>query len=131
VQSTHRYVVFAFLFGGIILWVTLGRLLSAIALGTGLPDPAVLGEQITLTSLLGMAIAIGGGLYAYRHPKLSPFLNDVMAELFKCTWPSKKETRTATIVVIVTALVVAVILGLFDAVWAELTGLIYRAPTKG
>ena len=40
---------------------------------------------------------------------------------------SRKDTQTATVVVIVTTLIIAAILGVFDLVWAKLTGLIYSA----
>jgi preprotein translocase SecE subunit len=131
VQSTQRYVIFSFLAFGILLWATVTKLAGAIAYSAGLPDPALLGEGFTLTTLLGLAVAIGAGIYAYKNQRVHTFANEVVAELLKCTWPGKKETRTATIVVIVTALIIAVILGLFDTVWAQLTGLIYRSPTQG
>ena len=130
-QSTQRYVVFAFLAAGVLVWATIAKLSGAIAYAAGLPDPALLGEGFSLTTLVGLAIAIGAGLYTFKNQTAHTFANEVVAELLKCTWPGKKETRTATIVVIVTALIIAVILGLFDAVWAQLTGLIYRAPTQG
>lgn len=130
-QSTQRYVVFAYLAFGVLLWATLGKVLGAVAYSAGLPDPAILGEQFTLTTLIGFVVAAGAVVYAFKNPKASSFSNEVVAELLKCTWPGKKETRSATVVVIITALVIAVILGLFDAVWAELTGLIYRSPMQG
>ena len=130
-QSTQRYVVFAFLAAGVLLWATIAKLAGAIAYAAGLPDPSLLGEGFALTNLIGFAVAAGVAFYTYKNQKAHTFANEVVAELLKCTWPGKKETRTATIVVIVTALIIAVILGLFDAVWAQLTGLIYRAPTQG
>ena len=53
------------------------------------------------------------------------FVNEVVDELKKVTWPTAKEVRAATIVVIVMALVSALILGLFDFVWSNLTELVY------
>ena len=43
----------------------------------------------------------------------------------KVTWPSAKEVRAATIVVIVMAIISAIVLGLFDLVWSNLTELVY------
>ena len=51
--------------------------------------------------------------------------NEVATELKKVTWPTAKEVRAATIVVIVMALISALILGLFDFVWSNLTELVY------
>ncbi|MBA3539675.1 MAG: preprotein translocase subunit SecE [Deltaproteobacteria bacterium] len=51
--------------------------------------------------------------------------NEVASELKKVTWPTAKEVRTATTVVIVMAVLSAIILGLFDLVWSNLTELVY------
>jgi preprotein translocase subunit SecE len=61
----------------------------------------------------------------YRSDRVHGLANEVAAELKKVTWPSAKEVRAATMVVIVMALVSAAILGLFDMVWSNLTELIY------
>jgi preprotein translocase subunit SecE len=41
------------------------------------------------------------------------------------TWPTAKEVRAATIVVIVMSIIAAVILFAFDFVWSNLTELVY------
>ena len=41
------------------------------------------------------------------------------------TWPSLRETRAATVAVIVASVVAAVILGVFDIVWSWLSAKIY------
>jgi preprotein translocase subunit SecE len=46
------------------------------------------------------------------------FLEECWAELKKVHWPSRKETQAATVVVIVGVIVVALYLGLVDAVLA-------------
>ncbi len=130
-QSTQRYVIFAFLAFGVLLWATLAKVSGQIAYSAGLPDPALLGDNFTLTTVLGFLISLAAGIFTFKNERAHTFANEVVIELLKCTWPDRKETRTATVVVIVTALIIAVILGLFDVVWAQLTGLIYRAPTLG
>jgi preprotein translocase subunit SecE len=51
--------------------------------------------------------------------------SEVAAELKKVTWPTGKEVRAATIIVIGMAILAAVVLGTFDLVWAQLTELVY------
>ena len=46
-------------------------------------------------------------------------------ELQRVTWPSLRETRAATVAVIVASAVAAVILGVFDMVWSWLSAKIY------
>lgn len=124
-QGTQRYVIFSFLTLGFILWSTLGRLFAALAYSLDIPDPAILGNQFTAANLLGFFIALGVGLWGYKHPRANEFSHDVVNELRKVTWPSRKETQSHTIVVLITTAIIALILGVFDLVWAELTGLIY------
>jgi preprotein translocase subunit SecE len=126
VQGIQRYVVFAFLAGGLLLWATLSKLLSGLFYAVNIADAALIGSNFTLTNLMAFVLAVGGGLYAYKNPIAYEFSSEVVGELKKVTWPSKKETQTATVVVIVTTLLLSVILGVFDAAWASLTGVIYK-----
>lgn len=79
----------------------------------------------TYISLASAVIAVLTGLVMYRSDKYYFLANEVASELKKVTWPTAKEVRTATIVVIVMAIISAVILGLFDFVWSNLTELVY------
>jgi len=58
--------------------------------------------------------------YARELPKVNDYLNEVVVELKKVTWPTRKETSAATIVVIITLLIMAVILYAFDMLWGYL-----------
>ena len=42
------------------------------------------------------------------------FLREAKTELKKVTWPSRKDSLAATVIVLVTVIIVAVILGIFD-----------------
>jgi len=76
-------------------------------------------------SMIAATVATVGGIAAYRNDRAYQLANEVASELKKVTWPTAKEVRAATIVVIVMAIISAVILGVFDAVWSNLTDLIY------
>jgi len=47
-------------------------------------------------------------------PRAASFLGEVWAELKKVHWPSRKETYSATVVVLVVTAIVAMYLGLVD-----------------
>jgi preprotein translocase subunit SecE len=77
-------------------------------------------------------IAVGAGLVsfiaaviAYRSKKTHTFVVEVCVELSKVTWPTRKETWSQTVVVLIVSVIAAVILGVFDAVWAQITDFIY------
>lgn len=70
--------------------------------------------------------AVVGGIIAYRNERVFATTADVTRELEKVTWPTKKETYYATIVVLVTVLIATLILSFFDLIWAFLAGKILK-----
>ncbi len=78
--------------------------------------------QISLIAAVGATVA---GVWMYRDDRLYTLTNEVATELKKVTWPTAKEVRASTLVVIVMAILSALILGLFDFVWSNLTELVY------
>jgi preprotein translocase subunit SecE len=78
--------------------------------------------KITLIAAITATVV---SIVAYKNDRLYHLANEVSSELKKVTWPTAKEVRSATLVVIVMAIVSAIILGLFDFVWSNLTELVY------
>jgi preprotein translocase subunit SecE len=81
----------------------------------------------------GTMIAVGAGLVsfiaaviAYRSKKVHTFVVEVCVELSKVSWPTRKETWSQTIVVLIVSVIAAIILGVYDAVWSHITDLIYN-----
>jgi preprotein translocase subunit SecE len=72
--------------------------------------------------LLGLTI----GFFAYRSERMFASAYDVTHELEKVTWPTRKETSAATVVVMVTVSIAALILAGFDLVWGTLANLVMR-----
>jgi preprotein translocase subunit SecE len=76
-------------------------------------------------TMVAAVVTVVFGTVMYRNDRIYTLANEVASELKKVTWPTAKEVRSATLVVIVMAIVSAVILGLFDLVWSNLTELVY------
>ena len=55
-----------------------------------------------------------------KNVTVTSFLTEVIVELRKVTWPSSKDTWSATFVVIVFVIIVSFILGAMDLGWAYL-----------
>lgn len=72
-------------------------------------------------AIRGVALLLGGLLFflLYRNDQANQFMNEVVAELTKVTWPTQKETASATLVVIVMVVVSGVILGMLDYFWVS------------
>ncbi len=75
----------------------------------------------------GIGILVGGAaaFIAWRNEDLFTKATEVTMELKKVTWPTRKETQAATVVVIVTVIIASIFLGVFDLIWSWATGLIY------
>ena len=71
------------------------------------------------------AVALVTGIVLYKHERTFGLVNEVCAELKKVSWPTGKEVKAATIVVIVMTILSALILGFFDFVWSNVTQFIY------
>ena len=76
-------------------------------------------------SIASALIAITAAVIMYSNDRMYTLANEVSGELKKVTVPTANEVRSATIVVIVMAIISAIILGLFDLVWSKLTDLVY------
>jgi preprotein translocase SecE subunit len=119
-------VTFAFLALGLLAAMTLSRLLAGLFFVLGVGDAPLLGSQFTTTTLVGGLAGLAGAWYTYRHPKANEYASEVVGELKKVTWPGKKETQSATVVVIITTIIMAVVMALFDQLWGSATGVIYK-----
>jgi preprotein translocase subunit SecE len=76
-------------------------------------------------TVIGGAGAAGLAYYLWRHPKVNKLAFEIVAELSKVTWPTRKELSASTVVVIIFSIIAAIILGLFDFFWAAVTDIVY------
>jgi preprotein translocase subunit SecE len=65
------------------------------------------------------AIAIGAILFLvlFKNDKANQFMNEVVVELTRVTWPTQRETTSATFIVIIMVLISGVFLGFLDYMW--------------
>jgi preprotein translocase subunit SecE len=81
--------------------------------------------DVVITAMAAV-IAITGTVMLYRNERAHTLVTEVVAELSKVTWPTRRETYASTIVVIITSLIAAGIIGAFDFVWSFFTDLLYK-----
>lgn len=88
--------------------------------------PQSVGRPVTLTSnIAGMAVAVIGTAYAWRRKDWFKFCTEVVIEISQVTWPTRAETRAATVVVIVMTLISSGLLAAMDQLWRAVTNLLY------
>jgi len=81
--------------------------------------------QDVYVDAIGIVVGIGIAVAAWRNKNTFTKASEIIMELKKVTWPTRKETSAATIVVIVTVIIAAMILGLFDLIWSWASGKLY------
>jgi len=125
-MSIARYVNLSFVAIGLVAYLVLGELFTGLIeiFGSSANFP-ILGVNFRFAQLLAMVTSVGFAIWLRRHPRVHEYAMEVGSELSKVTWPTWKETKLATIVVIVTTLIVSLILGLMDLIWGALSRLIY------
>lgn len=125
-MSVARYVNLSFVVIGLALYIILGELFGAVLTIFGSSTNfAVLGNNFRLANLLAMVVAVAVAIWLRRNERVHTYAMEVGSELSKVTWPSWKETKRATLVVLITTLVISAILGVLDLAWGALTRLFY------
>ena len=124
-MDPKRMVGVFYVLAAVALGVFLEKVLGLVFSYARWNDPAVFGEDWTLTTVLGFAIAAVAAVVTWRTPKTQTTSFEIAGELKKVTWPTLRETRAATVAVVIATFAAAVILGVFDYVWAKLSSLVY------
>jgi len=124
VEQPKRIVAIAYVLAALALGVFLEKIFALVFAYVRVNDFAVLGDW-SLSTVMGFALAALTAFVVWRIPRTQTVSLEVALELRRVTWPSVRETRAATVAVIVASAISAVVLGLFDFVWNWLSSHIY------
>jgi len=110
-MDPKRLVVIFYLLSAIVLTQFFEHLLAMLWAQAGWADKEVIeGLGWNVSTLVGVALAGGGAIFAYAHPRTRQLSIEVASELMRVTWPSWSETRASTFAVVVASLVAAGVL---------------------
>jgi preprotein translocase SecE subunit len=121
-MNNQKYIVLTLLGIAFLVAVSLRGLTIPLLAKWEYGDP-LLFNLIHATSLGALIIGVGTFLLLNRHPLVVGFTNEAWTELRRVFWPGKEETVRSTTVVIGVTLFIALMLGIYDYVWAEVTRL--------
>lgn len=113
-STVSKISTMSFLSAAILTWLTVGILFRTLAGAFG-----VVQRMYSIDALThGLPLAAGALVFLYLQfsPKASAWAEDVILEVSKVVWPSKKDTTAMTIVVIIMVLIASAILFVFDNV---------------
>lgn len=114
----RKWVHVMFAVGGLILAWLIAKTADWIWSYFAKPDGLIIGVGSVV--LAGIATII-----IWRNEYVFGLANEVTSELRKVTWPDRKDLLNSTVVVIITTIVSALLLGLFDGIWSWATRMIY------
>jgi preprotein translocase subunit SecE len=124
IEQPKRIVAIAYVLAALAIGVFLEKVTALVLTYARVNDFAVFGDW-SLSTVIGFAVAAVVAVVVWRIPKTQTVSLEIALELRRVTWPSLRETRAATVAVIVASFVAAAILGLFDMVWSWLSAKIY------
>lgn len=125
VEQPKRYVAIFYVLAAIALAKFLEKIFSLVFSYARFNDATVLVEGWNTSTVLGFAVAAVVAVVAWRIPKTQTVSLEIALELKRVTWPSLRETRAATIAVVVASFIASIILGVFDFIWGRLSALVY------
>ncbi len=126
VGQSKRIVVIFYVLAAVALGMFLKTVLDAVFSNVGVNDVEIVFGW-SLSDVIGFAVAFATAVIVWRIPRIQQVSLEVALELQRVTWPSLRETRAATIAVIVASFVAAAILGVFDALWRYLSTVVLGA----
>jgi preprotein translocase subunit SecE len=125
VEQPKRYVAIFYVLAAIALGKFLEKIFSLAFSYARVNDFSMLVEGWNLSTLLGFAVAAVVAVVVWRIPRTQTVSLEVALELKRVTWPSLRETRAATVAVVVASFIASIILGIFDFIWGRLSALVY------
>ncbi len=116
----ERRVQFAFVLGAAVAAWLFDKIVTALwdRFGSTEPDPKI----VTLLAVLAGGV---GSWAIYRKEGVRQWALDVASELARVVWPTRQESWQLSVVVLVVSFISAALLGVFDAIWAALTSVVY------
>lgn len=118
-QKSTLVALFFLVVGGLVAFVL--HLAIASLFGVLRVTNTMIADAFPLSGLIGAVVGLGAAFAAFSMGRTKTLVGEVFDELNKVNWPSASETRMNTAVVVVTSVVAAVILGVFDITFGQLS----------
>lgn len=116
-MSNQRVANFAYFLLSVGVLIVTSQLLTQLWGYMSLPDVILVGRfGIPYVVAVVLALTV---LLLVRGKTSNDFVLEVISELRAVTWPTRQDTTTKTMVVIVTVIVLSIIMGGFDLLWAK------------
>lgn len=115
-RTRQLLVNLSFLSGALLVVYVAGSLLEQVSGAYDL-EARIKNADLVLS---GTSIFLGvlTFAYLYRSDKINQYMNEVVAELSRVTWPTHNDTVRGTIVVMIMVVIAGFFLGGLDSLWS-------------
>ena len=120
-MDNRKLTLAAYIFGCIIVWFYARSIVQYAYVNFYQIRRLLAGAEV-LREALPLACAGITFVVFLKHPKINSFMDEVISELKKVTWPGREDVVRSTTVVIICIAIASVILASFDVVWGRLMG---------
>ena len=127
-MTNARWVAITYFLLAVLTGLFLEHVLGSIWAAVGWNDIPIVGDAWTLTTFIGFGISFGATILIVMNRTARTVSLEVVQEMRRVTWPSRHDTQSSTIAVLVTTVILALLLGGMDMGWASLSKIIYEAP---
>lgn len=123
-ETVTRQLNIAFLALGLLLAWLFAKTSGMVFSWFGPRADRILAGDLSLSAVVGVGLAIGLTAWLWRNARVYKWATEVAVELSKVTWPEREETQRSTYVVIAFAIMIALVLAVFDFAWKAITDII-------
>lgn len=121
-----RWAHASFVLGGVMAGWVFANLVETVWSVSWSQWPQAFGRPSpNLSKVIGVVMAAVLTLWAWRKEEYFRFISEVATEVSQIVWPTKAETRAATVVVCVITLICAFLLFGMDQMWRAFTNFLY------
>jgi preprotein translocase subunit SecE len=124
VEQPKRYVAIFYVLAALALGKFLEKVSVYVFQAARINDASIL-EGWNTSTLVGFVLAAVVAVVVWRIPRTQTVSLEVALELKRVNWPSMRETKAATVAVVVASFIASIILGIFDYVWGYLSAQLY------
>ncbi|MEI8255933.1 MAG: preprotein translocase subunit SecE [Deltaproteobacteria bacterium] len=114
--GVQKYLYTGYFVGGFIVAYLVHQVASR-ALGEG---------HDAIATVIGALAGITAVYATWKNKRIRTLSQEVLDELVAVSWPSRQETYTATVVVILTSVVSSALIFFLDRFWSWFTDMIFR-----
>lgn len=123
-QRNKKAMSLIYLACGFVVWLVFREALESVWVMAHMPQPV--DWVVPPSDLVAASAGLAAFIILFKSERVNIFANEVITELVKVVWPSRKETVLSTGVVSVLVGICAMILFVFDMMWGSLVKIFYR-----